>query len=136
MKSLFKIILVFVILTTTVSIFLLVKNKEEKREMQCMPMPFCATKSDTANDPDAQKGKQIFNANCAACHKLDAVSTGPALRDIARKYHEHNMNLHNYLHGKREELLLRHPNKSSVGLCTVFPNLTKQDVASLKAYTR
>ena len=28
-----------------------------------------------------EKGKEIFNSNCAACHKLDARSTGPALRN-------------------------------------------------------
>jgi cytochrome c551/c552 len=28
----------------------------------------------------------MFNANCAACHKLDAKATGPALRGIAAKY--------------------------------------------------
>ena len=26
------------------------------------------------------KGREIFNSNCAACHKLDFKSTGPALR--------------------------------------------------------
>ena len=27
------------------------------------------------------EGKNLFNSNCAACHKLDAKSTGPALRN-------------------------------------------------------
>lgn len=31
---------------------------------------------------DAQKGKQLFNSYCAACHKLDAKATGPALRFV------------------------------------------------------
>ena len=35
---------------------------------------------------DAVAGKALFNANCAACHKLDAKSTGPALRGVANKY--------------------------------------------------
>ena len=34
---------------------------------------------------DAAKGKELFNANCAACHKLDGKSTGPALRDVASR---------------------------------------------------
>ncbi|MEN9487775.1 MAG: Alternative complex protein [Bacteroidota bacterium] len=34
---------------------------------------------------DAVAGKALFNANCAACHKLDAKMTGPALRGIAEK---------------------------------------------------
>ena len=29
---------------------------------------------------DAVKGKELFNTNCAACHKLDSKATGPALR--------------------------------------------------------
>lgn len=29
-----------------------------------------------------EKGKEMFNSNCAACHKLDAKSTGPALRNV------------------------------------------------------
>jgi mono/diheme cytochrome c family protein len=32
------------------------------------------------------KGKELFNANCAACHKLDGKATGPALRGVADKY--------------------------------------------------
>ena len=30
----------------------------------------------------AQKGKEIFNSNCAACHKLHSKITGPALAKI------------------------------------------------------
>jgi len=44
-----------------------------------MPVPsFCGTPDYTEN---ATKGKEIFNANCAACHKKHARSTGPALQD-------------------------------------------------------
>jgi cytochrome c2 len=35
---------------------------------------------------DPVKGKELFNANCAACHKLDAKSTGPALRGVSAKH--------------------------------------------------
>lgn len=36
---------------------------------------FCGTNlSETAHE-----GKQLFNMTCAACHKLDAIMTGPAL---------------------------------------------------------
>ena len=35
---------------------------------------------------DAVAGKALFNANCAACHKLDKKATGPALRGVAEKY--------------------------------------------------
>ena len=36
----------------------------------------------SAQDGDPVKGKNLFNANCAACHKLDKKMTGPALRNV------------------------------------------------------
>ncbi len=45
-----------------------------------IPVPaFCGNPDLTENETE---GKEIFNSNCAACHKLDARSTGPALRNI------------------------------------------------------
>jgi cytochrome c551/c552 len=49
-------------------------------------LAFMLTFSLTAFSQDAAKGKEIFNTNCAACHKLDAKATGPALRGVADKY--------------------------------------------------
>src|SRR6187431_1352654 len=46
---------------------------------QATPPPAAA-----AGDPVA--GKALFNSNCAACHKLDAKSTGPALRGVKEKH--------------------------------------------------
>lgn len=38
-----------------------------------------------AQDGDPAKGKTLYNANCAACHKLDGPMTGPPLRNIEQK---------------------------------------------------
>ena len=46
-----------------------------------IPVPFCGTESPKLTEKQ-YGGKEIFNANCAACHKLDAKSTGLALRNI------------------------------------------------------
>lgn len=43
-------------------------------------LPFFGTPSLNLTD-NQTKGKEIYNSNCAACHKLDAKSTGPALRN-------------------------------------------------------
>ncbi|WP_456315098.1 c-type cytochrome [Pseudomonas shirazensis] len=45
------------------------------------PVPFFGTQSLNLTE-NATKGKEIFNSTCAACHKLDARFTGPALRNI------------------------------------------------------
>jgi cytochrome c551/c552 len=34
---------------------------------------------------DAKAGKSLFNANCAACHKLDKKLVGPALGKISER---------------------------------------------------
>ncbi len=39
----------------------------------------------TNNNVQYKKGKNLFNANCAACHKLDKKLIGPALANIADK---------------------------------------------------
>jgi len=44
------------------------------------------SQDEVASAADPAKGKALFNSNCAACHKLDAKSTGPALRGVADKY--------------------------------------------------
>lgn len=40
---------------------------------------FCGTPNLTE---DRRKGKEIFNANCAACHKKYAKTTGPAIAEV------------------------------------------------------
>ena len=49
-------------------------------------LAFVLVTSLSAFAQDAAKGKELFNANCAACHKLDGKATGPALRDVASKF--------------------------------------------------
>ena len=57
---------------------------------------------------DPVAGKALFNANCAACHKLDKKATGPALRGVAEY------------------------NKS---VMTSFPALSNGDIDNILAYT-
>ena len=39
----------------------------------------------SAQEGDPAKGKSLFNANCAACHKLDKKMTGPSLRNVEQR---------------------------------------------------
>ena len=42
----------------------------------------------SAQEGDPVNGKALFNANCAACHKLDKKMTGPALRNVESRLAE------------------------------------------------
>ena len=88
---------------------------------------------------DPVKGKELFNTNCAACHKLDAKSTGPALRGVADK-HEKAW-LYKWVHNSSEMIksgdpaavkLFAENNKS---VMTAFPQLSEADIDNIIAYT-
>ena len=69
----------FLILTIGISYVLYSFNKPTN--LGCgtkTPEFFCGTVSPELTE-NGRIGKQIFNANCAACHKLNKNMTGPAL---------------------------------------------------------
>jgi mono/diheme cytochrome c family protein len=39
-----------------------------------------------SQEADVQAGKNLFNANCAACHQLNRKAVGPALRGVTENY--------------------------------------------------
>ena len=88
---------------------------------------------------DAVAGKALFNANCAACHKLDAASTGPALRGVTGR-HAHDW-FYKWIanssamikSGDADAVKLWEEHKPTV--MTAFPQLSKQDVDNILAYT-
>ncbi len=77
----------FLILTIGISCFLY--SFTDPQYVVCateIPQNFCGTVSPNISlSENAVEGKKIFNANCAACHKLDKKMTGPALRGIENK---------------------------------------------------
>ncbi len=88
---------------------------------------------------DAVAGKALFNANCAACHKLDAKATGPALRGILAKY---DMPwLYKWINnssaliksGDAKAVKVFEENNKSV--MTSFPQLSTTDIDNIIAYT-
>ena len=93
----------------------------------------------TAASGDAVKGKELFNANCAACHKLDAKMTGPMLRGISAKHDKEW--LYKWIHnssaliksGDAEANKLWDEYKPSV--MTAFPQLSTGDIDNIIAYT-
>ncbi len=96
-----------------------------------------ATPAAGAGDP--VKGKELFNSNCAACHKLDAKSTGPALRNVAEKHDRKwlykwiNNSSEMIKSGDAEAVKLFKENDGKV--MTAFPQLAEADIDNILAYT-
>jgi len=88
---------------------------------------------------DAAAGKALFNANCAACHKLDAKMTGPALRGVTDKHS--NEWLHKWI--KDSQALIKSGDAAAIkvfeennkSVMTAFPQLSTADIDNILAYT-
>jgi mono/diheme cytochrome c family protein len=88
---------------------------------------------------DPVRGKELFNSNCAACHKLDAKATGPALRGVAQKHDKEW--LYKWIHNPAA--LIKSGDAAAVKVyeennkvnMTAFPTLTETDIDNIIAYT-
>jgi hypothetical protein len=59
-----------------------IKYNPSYPDLNCQtPISFCETKPPELTEKE-KEGQKVFNSNCAACHKLDARNTGPALRGV------------------------------------------------------
>ena len=98
-----------------------------------------ADASATSGSADPVKGKELFNANCAACHKLDAKATGPALRGVAGKYdaswlHKWVRNSSDLIKsGDAQAVKVFEENNKVV--MSAFPQLSDGDIDNIIAYT-
>lgn len=96
-----------------------------------------AAPAEGAGDP--VKGKELFNTLCAACHKLDAKSTGPALRNVAEKHDRAWM--YKWVRNSSEMIKAGDPaavklfNENNKAVMTPFPQLTDADIDNIMAYT-
>ncbi|MFD0963179.1 c-type cytochrome [Pseudofulvibacter geojedonensis] len=81
---------------------------------------------------EARNGKQLFYANCAACHKIDKHMTGPALRNMASLYKENKLSLESFLKGNRDTLLFEKEFDNQK--CMLFSNFSNGDVYDLVLY--
>ncbi|MEK6451609.1 MULTISPECIES: cytochrome c3 family protein [unclassified Myroides] len=90
---------------------------------------------------DAAKGKELFNSNCAACHKLDGNATGPALRGVVERHDGDVEWLHKWI--KSSSSLIKSGDATAVKLfndwnkivMNDFPGLSDGDVDDILAYT-
>lgn len=91
---------------------------------------------DLGGDPAV--GRQLFNANCAACHSLDRKGVGPALRDVTKKYEREW--LHKWIKNSAamvasgDERAVKVFNEYNGSPMQAFPQLSEQDIDNILAY--
>ncbi len=99
----------------------------------------------SAQDGDPTKGKALFNANCAACHKLDKKMTGPALRKVEARLYEDGGLSREWLYAwiKNSSGIIKSGdayankiyNEYGGAAMTAFPQLSNEDIDNVLAYT-
>lgn len=126
-------IFIFIILAGTSLLFFSFINQPEYTECNMQaPVAFCGTHLVSPPlDEEAKAGKQLFNANCAACHKLDKNLTGPFLRNINERFTTEDI-----IKFIRKDTSSSIKPKNKKGLiCVPFPNLSDEDIQSILLYT-
>ncbi len=88
---------------------------------------------------DVSKGKSLFNANCAACHKLNKNLIGPKLAGVSDKYEKDWL----YTWIKNSSAMIKSGDERAVAIweeynklaMNAFPQLSNEDIDNILAYT-
>ncbi|MCL9809264.1 c-type cytochrome [Flavobacterium luminosum] len=133
-KSIFKVVTLSLSLLLSVSLSSFAQDPAASA-----PAPDAAAAAAPAAGGDAAAGKTLFNANCAACHKLDDKMTGPALRGVAER--RDRAWLIKWI--KDSKALISSGDADAVKVfeeynkvpMTAFPQLSDVDIDNILAYT-
>tara|TARA_B100000768_G_scaffold115461_1_gene106872 strand:- start:6 stop:1316 length:1311 start_codon:yes stop_codon:yes gene_type:complete len=93
----------------------------------------------SAQELDISKGKSLFNANCASCHKLNKKLIGPALRGVTAKYDKDWL----YSWIKNSAAMIKSGDEQAVAIyeeynkvaMNAFPQLSNEDIDNILAYS-
>jgi mono/diheme cytochrome c family protein len=102
-------------------------------------LSLCFTLNLTAQEPDIAKGKSLFNANCASCHKLNKKLIGPALKGVSAKYEKEWL----YSWIKNSAAMIKSGDERAVAIyeeynkvaMNSFTQLSNEDIDNILAYT-
>ncbi len=99
----------------------------------------------SAQEGDPVNGKALYNANCAACHKLDKPMTGPALRNVEARLADEQGLDREWLSAwiRNSSALIKAGdayankiyNEYNGTAMTPYPGFTDQDISDILAYT-
>jgi cytochrome c2 len=116
--------------------------EEKHKEME--QVPFCGTESLSAPlGPFAIAGKELFIANCAACHNKNMVDdlTGPALRGVEVRWAAYpRQDLYNWIRHSQQMVKANHPRATELWtkwkptLMNDFSSLTDEQIEQILAY--
>ena len=103
------------------------------------PLVFSFSFNAYSQDVDIAKGKSLFNANCAACHKLNKNLIGPALAGVSAKYEKEWL----YSWIKNSSAMIKAGDERAVAIweeynnaaMNAFPQLSNMDIDNILAYT-
>lgn len=101
--------------------------------------PSGAPESAATSGGDAAAGKELFNANCAACHKLYNRAVGPALYDVTSR-HDRQW-LYSWIKNNKELIdagdseALEIFNEFNQTNMPAFPQFSNADIDDILAYT-
>ena len=93
----------------------------------------------SSQEIDISKGKSLFNANCASCHKLNKKLIGPALKGVSSKYEKEWL----YSWIKNSAALIKSGDDQAVAIyeeydkvaMNSFPQLSNEDMDNILEYT-
>ena len=93
----------------------------------------------SAQDIDIAKGKSLYNANCASCHKLNKKLIGPALKGVSAKYDKEWL----YAWIKNSAAMIKAGDEQAIAIyeeynkvaMNAFPQLSNEDIDNILAYT-
>ncbi len=110
-----------------------------KRLISSLSLLFIFSFNILAQQGDPVNGKKLYNADCAACHKLDKRLVGPPLKGISEK--RSNEWLHAWI--KDNNALRAIGDKDAIAIfeeyskipMLAYPKLSEQDINDILAYT-
>ncbi len=114
-------------------------NVPQVRVLLYLVLAIAFTLPTYAQEPDIDKGKSLFNMNCAACHKLNKRAVGPALAGVSQKYEKEWL----YSWIKNSMAMVKSGDPQAVAIyeeynksvMTAFPQLSNEDIDNILAYT-
>ena len=124
-------------LLKTITNFLFSKNV--KQYFALFSILFFSTLISHSQEFDIAKGKSLFNANCAACHKLNKNLVGPKLAGVTDKYEKEWL----YTWIKNSSAMIKSGDERAVAVweewnklaMNAFPQLSNDDIDNILAYT-